>query len=195
MQRISSLCRTHSMCPHGRCVEWLQSLRCSQKSQGKAETHHNVRTTNIMSEATLPTADLGPQIILTLANTANTGLLLCWRKGEREEGRKGEGKEKGRHVLLGTEEHFQLNAISAEKSGWVGEPWISDTIVFMHWGVGASENKVQKCIWLTWLPSFIHSGRLWPHLLSHTRTVKALFYPRGKVFLRTWIREFVRDQT
>lgn len=45
MQRISSLCRTHSICPHGRCVEWLQSLRCSQKSQGKAETHHNVRTT------------------------------------------------------------------------------------------------------------------------------------------------------
>lgn len=193
MQCISSLCRTCSMWPHGRPVEWLQSLRCSQESQGKVETDHKISSVNAMSEATLSTADPGPQIILTLfllPALQHFGLLLCWRKGGREE-----GKEKGRHVLRGTEWHFQLTAAPAEESRLVGKPWIADTIVFMHWGGLASENKVQKCIWVTGQSNFNHCGQFWPLLLFCTRTVKALCYPRGKIFLETWTREFLQDQT
>lgn len=91
MQCISSLWITCSMWPHGRPVECLLPLRCSQKSQGKIEADHNVRAANATLKATLPTADLGPQIILVLLllllqTLQHFGLLLCWRKGGREEG-------------------------------------------------------------------------------------------------------------
>lgn len=179
--------------------QWLQSLRCSQESQGKVETDHNVRSANAMWEATLPTADLGPQVILTLSFCKHCSIFGYWCPGGREEGKTGSreaGKKgRGRTDMLWTEWHFQLTAVPAEESRLVGEPWIADTIVFMHWGGLASANRVQKCTWLMWLPSLSHSGEFWPPLLLHFRTVKALFYPSGKVFLGTWTREFLQDQT
>lgn len=102
-----------------------------------------------------------------------------------------------KHLRGGLSNISSWKQVLIGESKLMGEHWITDTVVFTHWGVRGRHQRMrsQKWVWLIGCQAWTILVRLDRCHFSILDSVKALCYQNGKMFLRTWTREFVGDQT